>query len=337
LTLSSDEAAAAQAEGAGGGDGGGPVDRQRLDAMGNSGADHVVEMALLGDVERVAVIGAERQEGREALGDDRHQGVEILGDGAFAHQDMHALADLLHGFVRRRAFVLGADARRQVAVQVVAAQQRRVAIDVVAPEGVELGEAARILVDDAREIHEFGQTDDLRMVAEGQEFFDGQIGAGGFQMGGGHAGGELDADVHDRLLSRIEEEADALFAEHIGDLVRIADGGGDAIGEDAAVEFVRRDQRAFDVQVGIDEARDDDAAGDFNLGFADVVAAGADDAVAAEGDVGGNELAGDEVEEASALQDDVGRTAAGALVDQPFEAVAHHRSPNPLLRETLSL
>ncbi len=42
---------------------------------------------------------------------------------------------------------------------------------------------------------------------------------------------------------RIQEELDALGAQHIGDLVRIADRGGDAIGQDAAVELLRGDQR----------------------------------------------------------------------------------------------
>ena len=182
-------------------------------------------------------------------------------------------------------------------------------------------------MEDAGEVHEFREADHLRMIAEGQELFDRQVGAGRFQMGGGHAGGKLDADIHDRLLGRIEEEADAFLAEHVGDLVRIADRGGDAIGQNAAVELVRGDERAFDMQVRIDETGDDDAAGDVDLGRAGIAAAGADDALPAERDVGGDELAGDEVEEAPALQHDVGRLAAGSLVDQPFEALVHPASP----------
>ena len=54
--------------------------------------------------------------------------------------------------------------------------------------------------------------------------------------------------------ARVEEVADAFRAEHVGDLVRIADRGGDAARQDAAVEFVRRDQRGFDVQMRVDEA-----------------------------------------------------------------------------------
>ncbi len=135
--------------------------------------------------------------------------MQVLGDRAFAHEDVHALADLFERFCGRRAFVFGADAGREIAVEVDAAQQRRVAVDMAALEGFELGHADRILVDHAGEIHEFRKADDLGMIAEGQELLDRQIGAGGFEMCGGHAGGELDADIHDRFERRIEKELDA--------------------------------------------------------------------------------------------------------------------------------
>ncbi|MGC4009577.1 MAG: hypothetical protein QM805_11670 [Pseudomonas sp.] len=57
-----------------------------------------------------------------------------------------------------------------------------------------------------------------------------------------------------------EEELQPFGAEHVGDLVRVADHRGDAIGQDAAVEFMRRDQRGFDVQVRVDEPGHDDPA-----------------------------------------------------------------------------
>ena len=90
-----DEAAIGEAEGTCAGDRGGAVDRQRIDAVPDRVADHVVEMAVLADVERIAVVGAQRQEGRVAFGDDRKQGVQVLGDGAFAYENVAALRQLL--------------------------------------------------------------------------------------------------------------------------------------------------------------------------------------------------------------------------------------------------
>ena len=58
--------------------------------------------------------------------------------------------------------------------------------------------------------------------------------------------------------------------------------------------------------VRVDEAGDDDAAADVDLPRAPVIAAHADDAVAAEGDVAFDEFAGDEIEDAPALEDEIG-------------------------------
>ena len=64
------QAAIDQAEMAGRRPGGGAIGVERPHAAADGGADQVVDMAFLGDVERVAVVGAERQEGR-ALGRDQ--------------------------------------------------------------------------------------------------------------------------------------------------------------------------------------------------------------------------------------------------------------------------
>ncbi len=127
------------------------------------------------------------------------------------------------------------------------------------------------------------------------------------------------------IVSRgaIEEELDALGAEHIGDLVRIADHRGDAIGQHAAVEFMRGDERGFDVQMRVDEAGHDDPAGNVDLGCALIIRTGADDAVAADGDIGCDKFARHQIEEATALQHEVGWFAAGALVDEVGKCWAH--------------
>jgi hypothetical protein len=287
--------------------------------MADRRADHIVEMALFGDVEWIAVVRAERDEGREALGHDRQQRQQVLGDRAFAHEDVHALADLLQRLLGGRAFMFRADTGREIAIEVVAGEQRCMAIDMAALEGLQLGKTDRVLVDDAGEIHEFRKPDDLGMVAEGQEALDRQVGAGRLQMGGGHAARKLHANIHDGFERAVEEELDALGAEHIGDLVRIADDGRHAIGQDAAVKFMRRDQRGFDVQMGIDETGNDDAAGNVDFGATVVVAAGADDALARDGDIRGDELTRHEIEELPALQHDIGRLAAGSLIDEAFQ------------------
>lgn len=103
---------------------------------------------------------------------------------------------------------------------------------------LKLRHAYRVLVDDARKIHEFGKPDDLRVIAERQKFLDRQVGARCFQMGRGYAGGQLHADVHDGFHGAVEEELQSFHPQNIGDFVRVADGCRDAIRQNAAVELM---------------------------------------------------------------------------------------------------
>ncbi len=107
------------------------------------------------------------------------------------------------------AFMVGADAGGEIAVQVPARQKRRVAVDMTVLEGLELRHADRILVDHAGEVHEFGKADNLRVGCGRVGAARRQIRARRLQMRRRHAGGQLDANIHDRLFGRIQEELDA--------------------------------------------------------------------------------------------------------------------------------
>src|SRR5208282_4153617 len=118
-----------EAENARGGNGRGAIGGERRRAERNRGADDEVEMALLGDVEGIAVVGAEGDEGRKALGDERRQRVQVLADGALANEDLHALAELLQRLGRAGRLVVGAHAGAEIAVEIETADERRVAVD----------------------------------------------------------------------------------------------------------------------------------------------------------------------------------------------------------------
>jgi hypothetical protein len=248
-------------------------------------ADHVVEMAVLGYVERVAVVGAQRQERRIAFGDDRDQRIEIAADRSFTDKHVHALGHLLKRLFGSGRFMLGADAGGEIAVEAQPAQQRCMAVDMAALEGLEFGHAGGVLGQHAGEVHEFGKTDHLGVVAERQQILDVEARARGLEMGGGHAARELHPYVHDGLFRAIEKIADAGGADDIGDLVRIADCGGDTARQDAAVKLVRGDQRTLDVEMRVDEAGHDDLAGDVDFLDAGIGLQRADDPVAANGDI----------------------------------------------------
>ena len=173
-------------------------------------------------------------------------------------------------------------------------------------EGGQLGDDARIGVEHTGEIHHLGQSDHLGVVAEGQEIVDFELGPGGLERGRRHAGTEIDPNVHDRLFRRGEEIGDAFGTGDIGDLVRVANDGGNAVAQDAAVEFERGDQRGFDVQMGIDEAGYGKASPAIDCLVALILAVRTDDPVRHHSDIGFGDVPGDDVEPPDIADDEVG-------------------------------
>ena len=205
--------------------------------------DHVVEMAFLRDIERVAIVSTQRHERGSVLVHQPLQRLQILGNGALADQHAHALGKLFAGLARVRRLMVGADAGGEVAVQIEPGEKRRMPVDMSALEGRELGDDGIVRRQNAREIHELGKADHLGMVDERQQISDFQPRARGLERGRRHAGGKLHPEVHHQRFGAGQEIADALRPQHVGDLVRIADGGGDPVRQHAAVEFVRGDER----------------------------------------------------------------------------------------------
>ena len=97
----------------------------------------------------------------------------------------------------------------------------------------------------------------------------------------------------------------AVGAEHVGDLVRVGDDRRRAEGQHEPGELVDEDVRRLDVDVGVDEAGDDVAAGRVKRLPALVVAEPRDVAVA-DGDVGVEPFPREDGEDAPAADDEVG-------------------------------
>ena len=291
-------------------------------------------MPFLADVERVAVVGAEGEEGRGVARDQRDQLVQVLRDRALADQDRHALGEFFARLLGGRRLVVGADAGGEIGVEVDAAQQRRMPVDMAGGKCLQLGEAGGVAMDHAGKVHEFGEPDHLRMVHEGHEIGGFQPRAGGLQMRRGHAARQIDPEVHPHRLRAGKKIAESLGAQDIRDLMRIADRGGDAMRQHAALEFQRRHQRGFDVQMGVDEAGHGNQPGRVDHLAALIVAIGPDDRVAADGDIGLDQPAADQVEQLRALDHEVGRLVSAPLRDPEgqflsgdFGSVGHGRGP----------
>ena len=93
--------------------------------------DDRVDVTVLGDVLRLAVVRAEREPVRPELGDERHERLQVAGDRGLADQHPHADAQPLAALFERVRLVIGADAGGRVRLQVLAEHSRRVAVDVL--------------------------------------------------------------------------------------------------------------------------------------------------------------------------------------------------------------
>ena len=296
------------------------VDGQHWRAQRDQRADHVVEMAVLGDVQRVAIVGAQAHAERGEVGQQRLQRHHVLGHRPLADQDLHPPLQLLARFLDACCLVFRADARGDIGVQVPARQQRRVAVDVPALEQRELFHRGGVAMNHAGIIHELGQTDARRVAAQPRDVGRRQLGPGGFHVGGGHAGRQLHPQVHQQPLGRALEPAHPLGPQHVGDLVRIADRGGDPARGHAAVELDGRDQAAFDVQVRVDEARHQRQAG--HIAYPRRVVGGPDahDGVTHDRHIARDHGAGDQIEHLPAAKDQIGGHVPAPRRDPPFQS-----------------
>src|ERR1700684_3447931 len=89
-----DQAAVPEPEDAGARNGRGAIGSEGRRAKLDRGADEKVEMALLRDVERIAIVGAEGDERRVSLGDDGAKRVQILAHRTLTDQQLHPLGEL---------------------------------------------------------------------------------------------------------------------------------------------------------------------------------------------------------------------------------------------------
>ena len=162
-----DKAAVAQAEGVRRRKARRAVDRVARAAERDQRADHEIEVALLADVERIPIVGAERHERRRCFRPEpRRAHARSFETDPSRMRIVIPLASFSRASAGARRLVVGADARREIGVQIAAGDERRVPVDMAVLERRELVEHVRVAGDHARIVHHLGQADDLRMVAE---------------------------------------------------------------------------------------------------------------------------------------------------------------------------
>ena len=277
-------------------------------------AHHPVDVAVVGDVLRLAVVGAERDAAGPVLGEQRQQRMEVPRRRRLADQQPHPALQPLAALLGRVRLVIGADAGGDVRVEVAAEDSGRVAVDVL--RELQLGQLARVAGDDAGEVHHLGQPDHAAPAQQRLEVARGQRATRRLEARCRHAGRGHEPDVERDPVADVEQPVHAVGAEHVRDLVRVGDDGSRAERQHEPRELVDEQLRRLEVHVRIDEARHDVAAGRVQRLLALVLAESRDVAVD-DRDVGLEPLAREGREDPAAADDEVGRLIAARDGETP--------------------
>ena len=191
--------------------------------------------------------------------------------------------------------MFGKNARRNVGVQILARQQRTMAVLVPPFEQPQLVHHLRVTMDHAGIVHHLGQTNAGRMIHHFRNVICQQFGPGSFHMGRWNAGRQLNANIHQAVFAGGLEIANAIQSDHIGNFMGVTNGRRHTARTNAAVKFKRRNQRAFDVQMRVDKPGNKRQARYINGFTRLILCADPDDRIAANGHIAFNELTGDQI------------------------------------------
>jgi len=243
-----------------------PVVPHRVDTSGAKDLEHVYPLCHRPGAEpvdmaghqaiRVFVIAAKHHLFRPVV-EQRDQGLEILCGAAFADEDVHTKSQLIQGLFGGEAFVIGADARLYVQPRLLAAQTGGMTVYRQAEmmRRRNLFHYLRVMFQHSGEIHHFAEIADVFIGKEAGDGCGIEGGSGGFEAGGGDAAGGAEVEIERNGPAVGDHEFDAGETADVGDLVRVADGRDGTMDNGHAREFRRYEERAFDVDVRVDEAR----------------------------------------------------------------------------------
>ena len=131
----------------------------RTNAVCHRDAQHLVDVPLVDEENRLPVIGAEHASLGPVLEDQRKQVDEVASRRSLTEHDPHSQPPFFQRFGVGGALVVGGDAGRDVSVELMSAHPGCMAVDVRGESGVQLGELTSQPGDDAGKVHHLGHPD----------------------------------------------------------------------------------------------------------------------------------------------------------------------------------
>ncbi len=234
------------------------------------GRDRVERLPPLrdGDLDEPAQVARRQPVGHDVVGDQqhataigqRHDRRDHVGrERLLLQHHPQTLAQLLAQLRGRRQGVVGPDAARDVARQLGPGEGRHVAFETETRVGrrAHHGEQMRVAVDQALEVHEFTQGHHARLPRQFGHVLGADRRVGRLHVRGrrGDAARDRREDPLRQPLAGPHHPADAGRAGHVGDLVRVLQDRGGAVGQRRLREASRRDEARLDVHVHVEQPR----------------------------------------------------------------------------------
>ena len=220
--------------------------------------------------------------------------------------------------------MVGADAHGDVGHQVPPGQGRGMPIHDAAAGACrpELLQDPGGALQDRRDVHHLGQSQDPRPRQERAHLGWAQHGAGLLPRRGGNARGGHEEEVQGEAPAGRQQPIEAGDAQDVAHLVGVGDQGGRPVGHDQAGELGRGQQRALQVHVRVDQARQDGPARQRDrLMRRPVVGPDAGDPAVGDDDRRRFDPLGKDVDDPPAGQEQVGGLVAAGDADAPLEEV----------------
>ena len=158
--------------------------------------------------------------------------------------------------------MVGDNARRGIGIEILAGNERRMAVDLFGRRlvgSVDASAGLGIGHKDARQVHHLAQTKDIaRMLGKKRLHIGGGDNGTGLLIGQcGHARGHHVFDGNGRATAVLDHKAQAVQAGNVGDLVAVGDGSGGAARRRHARILGGTDVRGLNVQMSVDKAGGD--------------------------------------------------------------------------------
>ena len=203
---------------------------------------------------KAAAAGAGR-----VLQQHRGQIGQVVAARALTQHHIHAAGQLVECLLGNRRLVVGDNARRGIGVEVLAGNERRMAVDLLGWRlvgSIDAGAGLGIGHKDARQVHHLAQTKDIaRMLGKKRLHIGGGNDGAGLLVGQrGHARRHHVLDGDGRTAAVLDHKAQAVQAGNVGDLVAVGNGSGGAARRRHARILGGTDVRGLDMQMSIDKA-----------------------------------------------------------------------------------